>query len=127
MKTRSVNSEKSLPPSGGYTQALEVTDVTCTLYISGQIPVALDGSVPIDFKSQARLAWASIINQLEAADMSVQNIVKHTTFLADRKYREENSEIRQEVLGDFESALTVVIASIYDESWLLEIEAIAAS
>lgn len=35
--------------------------------------------------------------------------------------------VRQEVLGDRAPALTVVIATIYDEDWLLEIEAIAVS
>jgi len=57
--------------------------------------------------------------------MTLNNIVKHTAFLADRCYRDANNKVKQEVLGDHESALTVVIADIYDESWLLEVEAIA--
>jgi hypothetical protein len=31
------------------------------------------------------------------------------------------------VLGDLSPALTVVIAHIFDEAWLLEIEAVAAA
>jgi hypothetical protein len=31
------------------------------------------------------------------------------------------------VLGDRSPALTIVIAGIYDEAWLLEIEAVAAA
>jgi hypothetical protein len=37
-----------------------------------------------------------------------------------------NREIRQEGLGAHSPALTVIIAGIFDEQWLLEIEAVAA-
>jgi len=126
MKQRAINSQDGPEPSGGYSQAVEVSGGERTLYVSGQIPVGRNGSVPDTFAGQARLAWANIEAQLAAADMTLDNIVKHTTFLADRRYRSENSEIRREVLGDNRApALTVVIAAIYDEDWLLEIEAIA--
>ncbi len=46
-------------------------------------------------------------------------------FLSDRAYREANSRIRKRVLGDARPALTVIIAEIYSEAWLLEIEAVA--
>ncbi len=59
--------------------------------------------------------------------MGLENIVKHTTFLCDRRYRQINSEVRREVLGDLEAALTVIITGIYDEAWLLEIEVVAAA
>ena len=65
--------------------------------------------------------------QLEAADMSVTNLVKVTTFLSSREYASQNSEFRQEILGTHSPALTVIITGIYDEHWLLEIEAIAAA
>ena len=127
MKIRSIESEKVESASGGYSQALEVTNATRTVYISGQIPVDLDGNVPESFEDQARLTWQNIIHQLEAADMTLDNIVKHTTYLSDRKYRDKNSRVRQEILEHRKPALTVVIAGIYDESWLLEVEVIAAA
>ena len=84
-----------------------------------------DGSVPDSFEDQARLAWKNIERQLHAANMSMKNIVKHTTYLSSREYRMVNSRVRQEILGDISPALTVIIAEIYDEAWLLEIEAVA--
>jgi enamine deaminase RidA (YjgF/YER057c/UK114 family) len=54
------------------------------------------------------------------------NLVKVTVFLSDRCYREENYKIRKEILGEHSPALTIIITGIYDERWLLEIEAIAA-
>lgn len=45
--------------------------------------------------------------------------------LSSRSLRDENSRIRRDELDGAEPALTVIIADIYDDTWLLEIEAIA--
>lgn len=58
--------------------------------------------------------------------MKLTDIVKVTTYLADRKYREQNYKVRQEILGNHSPALTIIISDIYHEAWLLEIEVIAA-
>lgn len=127
MLKNSINSQNVPQPSGGYAQSLEVSGFSRTLYVSGQIPVDTEGHVPSSFEEQARLVWTNIGHQLEAAGMDFDNLIKHTTFLSDRCYRESNGKVRQEVLGDRETALTVIIAEIYDPEWLLEIEAIAVS
>ena len=127
MRMRAINAPDGAAAIGGYAQAIEVTSPARLLSISGQIPETADGTVPEGFEDQARLAWANIIRQLNAAGMTLDNLVRHTTWLADRRYRESNSRIRQEVLGHRAPALTVVVAEIYDPAWLLEIEAIAAA
>lgn len=127
MEKRAINAPEAPDPVGGYAQAMEVTGAKKTLYISGQIPVAVDGSVPEGFKSQCRLAWANLEAQLRTAGMSLDNLVKVTTFLSDRRYGMENRAVRQDVLGDRRPSSTVVITGIFDEAWLLEIEAIAAA
>lgn len=126
MKARPINAADAPAPVGGYSQALELSGARRIVYVSGQIPVGKDGRVPSGFKDQCRLVWANIEAQLRAADMNLDNIVKITTFLADRRYGAENREVRREVLGDRLPASTVIIAGIFDERWLLEIEAIAA-
>jgi enamine deaminase RidA (YjgF/YER057c/UK114 family) len=109
-------------------QAHEVSGLSRLLFISGQVPEAADGSVPQDFKSQCRLAWANVEAQLKAAGMTLDNLVKITIFLSDRQYRQEAYEVRAEVLGThILPAMTIIITGIYDEAWLLEIEAIAAA
>ncbi len=127
MKIACIDSTIAPLASGGYSQAVEVSDLDRIVFISGQIPKDREGKTPGDFPSQARLAWANLEHQLEAVGLSLDNIAKHTTFLADRRYRIQNSEIRREILGPREPALTVVIAEIYDPEWLLEIEAIAVA
>ncbi len=42
-----------------------------------------------------------------------------------RKYREENRDIRQEMLKGHTIAMTVVLAGMFEDGWLLEIDAIA--
>ena len=127
MEKRKIESKNSLPASGNYSQALEISSFKRILFISGQIPVELDYSVPNDFRSQCELVWRHIIGQLEDADMTSNNIVKVTTYLSDRRNAEENSRIRQKFLGNNQPSLTVIVTGIYDESWLVEIEAIAAA
>jgi 2-iminobutanoate/2-iminopropanoate deaminase len=124
-KITPITSREGPPASGGYAQACLVEGFTRVLHVSGQIPVEADGAVPSSFEDQARLVWKNVERQLIAAHMGFENIVKHTTYLASRDDRTKNSEIRQEVLGSLSPALTVIIADIYDEAWLLEIEVVA--
>jgi len=110
-----------------YCQAHEVRGATRWLYISGQVPADAEGRVPSDFRSQCRLAWANVQAQLVAAEMTLDHLVKVTVFLSDRRWRQENYEVRHELLQGRTPALTIVITGIYDEAWLLEIEAVAAA
>ena len=115
------------PTSVSYAGACEVIAGSRLLFISGQVPERADGSVPEDFTAQCRLTWANIERQLHNAGMTLDHLVKVTTFLSDRRYRAENSTVRREVLKERTPAITIIIANIYDEAWLLEIEAIAAA
>lgn len=127
MKMKPINASDAPQPLGGYVQAMEVTGATRTLYVSGQIPQATDGSVPERFEDQARLVWRNVIAQLHAADMTLDNLVKVTIFLSDRKYTADYRKVRQEVLQGRQIGLTTIITGIFDEKWLLEIEAVAAA
>lgn len=127
MQTRQINAATVPTPNSGYSQALELKEHSRLLFISGQIPVALDGSVPDGFEAQCRLAWRNVEAQLEAAGMTLDNLVLHRTYLADRRYALANRAVRNAVLGDRKPALTTIIVGIFDAAWLLEIEAIAAA
>lgn len=114
------------PSDSSFAQAHEVEGASRVLYISGQVPER-DGVVPAGFADQARMVWKNIEVQLAAADMTLANIVKVTTFLSNRRHRQANYEVRHEVLAGHAPAVTIIICGIYDEAWLLEIEAIAAA
>ncbi|MRG48916.1 RidA family protein [Chitinophaga sp. SYP-B3965] len=114
------------PTGAAYSQAYIVSSPKRFLFISGQVPEDERGYVPDTFLDQCRLTWQNIEARLSKAGMTLKNIVKINVFLASRQYREENFEVRTEVLGDHQPAMTIVIAGIYDDQWLLEIEVIAA-
>jgi enamine deaminase RidA (YjgF/YER057c/UK114 family) len=126
MKINTVNAEAAPQAAGGYSQAVAVSGAERLLFISGQIPETTAGDVPGDFSEQARLVWRNVFSQLSAAGMTVANLVKVTIFLSSREYAAHNRDIRREVLGTHSPALTVIITGIFDEKWLLEIEAVAA-
>jgi 2-iminobutanoate/2-iminopropanoate deaminase len=53
--------------------------------------------------------------------------VKVTTYLSRRRFGNAKGTIRRDILGAHAPAPTVVIAGIYGEKWLLEIDATAAA
>jgi 2-iminobutanoate/2-iminopropanoate deaminase len=125
MQRRTIDSTDAPQPAGGYAQAVEVSRATRVLHVSGQIPMAADGTVPETFAAQCHQAWSNLEAQLRAAGMTLDHVVKVTTYLADRCYGLEYRAIRNQILGDRKCALTVVIAGIFDAAWLLEVEAVA--
>jgi 2-iminobutanoate/2-iminopropanoate deaminase len=115
------------PHGSAFAHATHVTEITEWLFVSGQ--VGTDDNYenpPPTFKEQARVAWKNVERRLSAVGMSMTDIAKVTIYLADRKYRGDNFEVRCEVLGTHRPAITIIAADIYDEAWLLEIEVIAA-
>jgi len=127
MKIALVNAASAPQAAGGYSQAVEVSGAQRLLLISGQIPEHPTGVVPEGFPAQARLVWRNVLAQLSAAEMTVANLIKVTIFLSSRDFAAANREARQEFLGTHSPALTVIITGIFDERWLLEIEAVAAA
>ena len=128
MELRRINAENApLPQGGAYSSAVEISNPERMLFVSGQIPVDLDGAVPEDFMAQGRLVWRNVVAQLEAAGMTLDNVVKVNVFLSDRKFAMDNRALRHEVLGERCPALTVIVCDIFDAAWLLEIEVVAAA
>lgn len=115
------------PTGHAYAQACEVSGFSRLLFVSGQVPADEDGNVPPGYQDQYRLAWRNVEAQLQAAGMGFDNLVKVTIFLSDRALIAQSAGLRQQILGDRSPALTIVIAGIFDEAWLLEIEAVAAA
>ena len=125
MTIKRINAEDGAEAVGAYVQALEVKDTALRLYISGQAPVRPDGTLPDTFAGQAEAVWDNILAQLRAADMGPEHLVQATTYLTDRQYRDENRDVRMAKLDGHTFALTVVLAGMFEDGWLLEIDAIA--
>jgi 2-iminobutanoate/2-iminopropanoate deaminase len=108
----------------GYTQAILVTGDYRRLIISGQVGMALDGSVPGTGEGQIAQAFANLRAVLTANGMSVENIVKTTAFLTDRDLLANYRQVRGAVFGDHAPAATLLfVAGLADPRWVVEIEA----
>lgn len=127
MKRDLLNPKSIAPPVGQYAHGVLVSAAQRTLYISGQIGAAPDGSLPPDFESQARHCWRNIEAVLAEAGMTFDNLVKTTSFLTDHSQLIPNRKIRNEILGDRRCASSGIVTQTLVSDWLLEIEAIAMS
>ena len=90
MQIRSFNAPSA--PQGFHAQVCAVEGATRLAFVSGQVPATAAGAVPESLAEQSRLIWRNIEAQLAEVGMSLDNVVKATTFLSDRKYAIENRE-----------------------------------
>ena len=127
MQLKLINATDAVPPAGQYTQAVEVSGATRTLYISGQIGSDAAGNTPADFDGQCRLVWSNLAAQLRAAGMHLDNIVKLVTIVPDPADVAASRIVRAEVLGARRPASTLIVAGLADPKWKIEIEAVAVA
>ncbi|MSP01186.1 MAG: RidA family protein [Acetobacteraceae bacterium] len=112
----------------GYTHAIEIRNAERRLVISGQIGMALDGTVPDTGGGQIDQALANLRAVLEANAMTVTNIVKTTVFLTDRGLIGAWRAARSALLGDHAPASTLlIVAGLADPRFVVEIEAEAVA
>jgi len=60
MQRRDINAADAPAPAGRYTQAVQVSGVSRTLYISGQVGVAADGSILEGAEAHCALGMAEL-------------------------------------------------------------------
>ena len=58
--------------------------------------------------------------------MTVDNIVRLTSYLREASYAEANAQARIRALGDRRIPTTAIVSETLDPSWLIELEVIAA-
>ena len=127
MQRRDINATDAPAPAGQYSQAVEVTGATRTLYLSGQVGVATDGSIPDDAEAQSALAWRNVQAQLSAAGMGIENLVKITTIVCDQRDTAAVRAGRATVLGSHRPASTLIIGGLSNPAWKVEVEGIAVA
>ena len=127
MQRRDINAADAPPPAGQYTQAIEVTGASRTLYLSGQVGIAADGGVPEDAEAQSTLAWRNLQSQLRAAGMEIENLVKITTIVRNPNDIPAVRSGRAAVLGAHKAASTLIVGGLSNPAWKVEVEGIAVA
>jgi 2-iminobutanoate/2-iminopropanoate deaminase len=111
---------------GDWIHALEVRGPQRLLFVSGTMGLRSDFTAPVTLDEQLECVWNNLRTILASADMTVDNIVRLTSYLRDPSYAEANAQARIRALGDRRIPTTAVVVQTLDPGWLIELEAIAA-
>jgi enamine deaminase RidA (YjgF/YER057c/UK114 family) len=115
------------PATPDYLHALEVQQPERFLYISGTMGLDQDGVAGTTLAEQLDLVWNNIRAILASAGMTVDNIVRTTSYLRDPAFAEANQNARVAALGGRTIPTTTIAAQTLSDAWLVEIEVIAAA
>ena len=119
-------SDDVYPASADYVHAVEVRDSTRLVFVAGTMGLDAHGRPGADLDEQLDLIWANIRVILASAAMTVDNIVRLTSYLRDPAYAEANAAARVAALGGRAVPTTAIVAQTLVSDWLVEIEVIAA-
>ena len=123
MTRETIHADKAPAAVGPYVHAVKVGD---TLYTSGQLGLIPEtGQLPEGVEAQAKQALENLKAVLEAAGMTMANVVKTTVFLADINDFGAINEIYAQYFTGETPARSCVQAGALPKGGLFEIEAIA--
>ncbi|MEN4053446.1 MULTISPECIES: RidA family protein [Sulfurimonas] len=120
-----VQTQKAPSAIGPYSQA---TVVNGMVYTSGQIALLPNGSdelLSADVATQARQVLSNLREVLEAADSSLDNVIKTTIFIADMDDFVTINEIYESFFKDHKPARSTVAVKTLPKNALVEIDAVA--
>jgi 2-iminobutanoate/2-iminopropanoate deaminase len=115
------------PATSDYVHAMEVHDPTRFLFVAGTMGLDQRGIAGKTLAEQLDLVWSNIRVILASAEMSVDNIVRLTSYLRDPAYAEENAKARVQALNGRVIPTIGIVAQTLSSDWLVEIEVIAAA
>ena len=111
-------------PLGRYVHQIEVSGESRLLFLSGQIGVAPDGSVPEDALGQLRVALENVLRNLEAAGFKPTDLVKMTTYVVGEIDPAGRKAAIDEVLGTHLPTSTLVfVAALARPEYKVEVDA----
>ncbi len=111
------------PLNDTYSQAVRLGDV---IYLSGQLGVRPDGTLPGEFPAQVRQALDNVAAVLKAAGSSLSLVAKVNIYVTDFSRLREMNEVYPEFFPHRPAKTTVEIARL-DRGAQIEVEVIAAA
>ena len=115
------------PATGDYVHAMEVREPKRFLFVAGTMGLDQNGVAGKTLAQQLDLIWSNIRTILASADMTVDNIVRLTSYLRDPAYAEENAKARVKALNGRIIPTIGIVAQTLSSDWLVEIEVVAAA
>ena len=115
------------PATGDYVHAMEVRDSERLLFVAGTMGLDPGGIAGATLDEQLGLVWTNLRTILGSAGMTVDNIVRLTSYLRDASYAQANATARRAALGGRSVPTTAIVVETLASDWLVEIEVIAAA
>ena len=112
---------------GDWVHAMEVRGAERMLFVSGTMGLRPDFTAPPTLDEQLECVWNNLRTILASAGMTVDNIVRLTSYLRDASYAEANAQARIAALGDRRIPTTAIVVQTLQPDWLIELEIIAAA
>ena len=112
---------------GDWVHAMEMRNAARLLFVSGTMGLRPDFTAPTTLDEQLECVWNNLRAILASAGMTVDNIVRLTSYLRDASYAEANARARIAALGDRRIPTTAIVVQTLEPDWLIELEVIAAS
>jgi enamine deaminase RidA (YjgF/YER057c/UK114 family) len=110
-----------------WVHAMEVRGAERFLFVSGTMGLDQRGEPGSGLAEQLDLIWSNIRAILASAGMTVDNVVRLTSYLRDASYADANAAARVAALGGRAVPTTAIVATTLVSDWLVEIEVIAAA
>lgn len=115
------------PYHGIYAHGVETIGAARILHVSGQVGER-EGYLPSDFRGQCEQALLNVASVLDAANMTLTDIVKMSFYLVRREDMDTLVEVRKEVLDGVRPAITTLFVSgLVSPNWLVEVDVVACA
>ena|SRR5262245_11554083 len=114
------------PATDDYVHAMEVRGAQRLLFVAGTMGLDPGGTPGTTLDEQLALIWSNIQTILASASMTVDNIVRLTSYLRDASYAEANAAARVAALSGRVVPTTAIVVETLHSDWLVEIDVIAA-
>jgi len=112
---------------GDYLHGLEIRKPRRWLFVSGTMGLDGAGTPGASLHDQLDLIWANLGAILTSAGMTVDDIVRVTSYLRDAGFAEANARARVDALGGRLVPTTAIVVETLRSEWLVEVEVIAAA
>jgi 2-iminobutanoate/2-iminopropanoate deaminase len=126
MQSRAINPVTGIyPATPDYVHAMEVRGAQRLLFVSGTMGLDQTGNAGGSLDEQLVLIWSNLRRILAEAGMTVDNIMRQTSYLREASFAEQNQNARVVALGGRCIPTTTIVVQTLSEDWLVEIEIIA--
>jgi 2-iminobutanoate/2-iminopropanoate deaminase len=124
---RSIESDQTIRPAGPWSSAIEVALGARYVFTCGIVGIRPDGTFDPEIEGQTEQIYRNLTAILAAADMTLEHLVKVTTYLTDIAEQPRYAAARKPFWNDIRPAMALVeISKLARLGLKVEIEAVAA-